>query len=129
MSSTASTRSGEPPVSHVHIGAGSFGLGMVVDICHRRAGFHTTVISRDSDKEYQRCLRERGHYSIIFDGDRATMKRLTPPIHWYKDQDDAQTISLLASPSVTFVTTSVRKENLPEAAPLIAHAIERRAAT
>src|SRR5713101_4027646 len=32
--------------SHVHIGAGSFGLGMVVPLC-RGAGFKTAILSRE----------------------------------------------------------------------------------
>jgi len=101
---------------------------MVVDICHRCAGLSTTVVSRNSGREYHQGMREQGNYSIIFDDDPASATRLAPPIRWYESNDDPQISTLLASPSVTLVTTSVRKENLREASSLIAHAIEKRVA-
>src|SRR5438445_12723916 len=57
---------------HITVGAGSFGLGMVVDICHRRANFRTAVLSQYSGKEHQdllratklcRCIRRRSRAS------------------------------------------------------------------
>src|SRR5437870_2147173 len=52
---------------HIHVGAGSFGLGMVVDICHRRANFRTAVLSQYSGKEHQDLLRAQQSYAVVFD--------------------------------------------------------------
>jgi mannitol-1-phosphate/altronate dehydrogenase len=113
-------------ISHIHIGAGSFGLGMVVDICHREASFRTAVITKSSDKQHQRVLRENGGYSIIYDDDRNSATMLAPLIRVYDDEHDSHILDLLVKPSVVLITTSVRKENLDAVARLLAQAFERR---
>jgi mannitol-1-phosphate/altronate dehydrogenase len=111
---------------HIHFGAGSFGLGMVVEICHGQAGLRTVVVSRDSNKEYHRLLKAKGSYSVLLDGDSNRRMNLSPSLRYYTDQDLEQIVEMMAGPSVLLITTSVRKENLPSIAPILARAMMRR---
>jgi mannitol-1-phosphate/altronate dehydrogenase len=121
------TANNDPHINHVHIGAGSFGLGMVVDICDR-ASFRTAVITKWNNKEHQRLLRVNPSYTVLYDDNPNTTKQLTPMLHIYEHESDAKLLDLLANPSVVLITTSVRKENLLKVAPLLAKAFERRTA-
>src|SRR5437899_5680913 len=85
---------------HIHVGAGSFGLGMVVDICHRRANFRTAVLSQYSGKEHQDLLRAQQSYAVVFDGDPEHREILKINLHYYAKEDHSKAVELLASPSV-----------------------------
>jgi mannitol-1-phosphate 5-dehydrogenase len=115
------------PPDHIHIGAGSFGLGMVVEVCNR-GGLETAVLNRQSDRDHHRLLRELGRYQVVFDDSRQNRITVSPRIHYYDRDDDSVAINLLASPSVKLITTSVKKDNLPKVAPLLLHGLEKRAA-
>lgn len=111
---------------HIHVGAGSFGLGMVVDICHRRANFRTAVLSQYSGKEHQDLLRAQQSYAVVFDGDPEHREILKINLHYYAKEDHSKAVELLASPSVGLITTSVGKENLRTVSALLARAFEKR---
>jgi len=114
------------PIHHVHIGAGLFGLGMVMDLCNS-AGFHSAVLNPRSVKERHIILEQTGKYYVIYDGDRSQRREITARFRYYDDAErDAEALDLLADPSVMLVTTAVRKDNLSTIAPLLALAITRR---
>ena len=125
MSDLARTAPEELP-QHIHFGAGSFGLGMVVEICHGQAGLRTVVVSRKSNKEYHRLLKSKGSYSVLLDGDSNRRMSLSPSLRYYTDQDLEQIVEMMAGPSVFLITTSVRKENFASLAPVLARGLVRR---
>lgn len=110
---------------HLHIGAGSLGLGMIVEVC-RKAGFETAVLNRHSSKEHHELLGRLGNYHVIFDGNPKTRITLRPQFHYYKNDDDSLALDLLASPSVKLITTAVKKDNLSKIAPLLFYALNKR---
>lgn len=116
---------GQPGPKHVHIGAGSFGLGMVVELCHR-AGLEMAVLNRQSTKDHHQLLRELGNYHVTFDDDPNCRITLSPKFHYCVGEHDQAAIDLLAGRSVELITTSVKKDNLVDIAPLLARALQKR---
>jgi mannitol-1-phosphate/altronate dehydrogenase len=109
---------------HVHIGAGKFGLGMVVDLCHR-AGFRTLVMNRKSGAEHHHPLGSRGAFRVVYDNAaHQELKKVTA--HFYDSALETEAIELIANSSVRLLTTSVRPDGLRDVAPLIAEALARR---
>jgi|GEM_PF-7086687 len=111
---------------HVHFGAGSFGLGMVVEICHGQAGLRTVVVNRESEKDHHKLLKANGSYAVELDGDRDRHTTLKPEFLYYTEQDKERLLNLLASPSLLLITTAVRKENLSLITPLLSEGLARR---
>jgi mannitol-1-phosphate/altronate dehydrogenase len=126
MSNVPATIPGDSFPEHVHIGAGPFGLGMVVDVCQRRAGLKTAVLSRYSGKEYQDLLKAQSKYSIRYEDDPRRHSTLNVHVRYYAGDHDADTLELLSRPSVALITTSVGKENLKEIGHLLARSFENR---
>jgi mannitol-1-phosphate 5-dehydrogenase len=125
MAETETTTLDDSPIEHVHFGAGTFGLGMVVEICHGEAGLKTAVVNRDSRREYHKILKSKGNYSVLFDGDR--QKILKPKFCYHTTENEQSIVDLLSGPSVALITTSVKKDNLPAIAPLLARGLLKRA--
>jgi mannitol dehydrogenase-like protein len=111
--------------THVHIGTGKFGLGMVLDMC-KRAGFESIALNRNSGKKHHPVLLRDRSYRIEYDDDSSTSHAIDADFHFYHDESDREAIALLASPSVVLITTSVGPDGLKEVAPLLARAIEER---
>lgn len=111
---------------HIHIGAGSFGLGMVVEIC-KRAGFKTTILNRQSTREHHEVLRRDEKYDVVFDGNSAKRQTISAQLHYYDGDSDCAAVALLGDPAVRLITTSVKKENLPQIARLLLRGLEKRA--
>src|SRR3989442_8453916 len=112
--------------THVHFGAGKFGLGMVVDICSR-AGFDSVVLNRASTgSSHHEALRRNSSYWISFDGDSEKAQLRSPAFYYFEHESDEHALGLLAAPSVVLVTTSVRPDGLRAVAPLIARALDLR---
>src|SRR5207253_11272067 len=88
---------------HIHVGAGSFGLGMVVDICHRRANFRTAVLSQYSGKEHQYLFRAQQSYAVRFDGDPQHREFLKINVHYHSNEDHSKDVELLAMPDVGII--------------------------
>jgi mannitol-1-phosphate/altronate dehydrogenase len=122
MAITSSTQSSE----HIHFGAGSFGLGMVVELCHRQAGLETTVLSRYSNKPYQNILKRVGEYSVTFDNNSAQRNILKPQIEYYTEGQTEGAVAMLANPSVSLITCSVKKDNIDAIAAILAHGLRQR---
>ena len=101
---------------------------MVVDLC-TRAGLESVILSRDRDieRDYHRILKRDQSYSIVFENPSST-RTIRVPVHYYRGDTDESAVQLLAAGDVTLITTSVRKDNLPAIAPLLARAIDRRSA-
>ncbi len=127
MSETKATKPDDPLIEHVHFGAGTFGLGMVVEICHGEAGLKTAVVNRESEREYHRILKSKGSYSVLLDSDVSRQKILKPSLHYYTAETEGTIVDLLANPSVALVTTSVKKGNLGKIAHLLARGLAKRA--
>jgi mannitol-1-phosphate/altronate dehydrogenase len=113
---------------HVHIGAGLFGLGMVLDIC-QKAGLSSIVLNRNSTKPHHERLRNAKGYRIVYDAIPEKHKDINLPFRYYQDHTDDEAIQLVASPEVNLLTTSVKPDGLRNVAPLIARGIERRRQT
>src|SRR3989442_16033692 len=97
--------------THIHIGAGRFGLGMVLDIC-RRAGFQSALLHRLSDKAHHPTLRRHSRYTIIYEDTPSAVETVSLPIHYYENETDPRALELLAEPSVVLITTSVTPNGL-----------------
>lgn len=113
--------------THVHIGAGRFGLGMVLDVC-QQAGFKSIALHRATEKAYHQTLRSKKFYKIIYDNNLASPRTINANFHYYQSFDHSQAVNLLAEPSVLLITTSVTADGLRDIAPLLARALEIRKA-
>src|ERR1700694_972410 len=99
---------------------------MVVDLC-TRAGLESVILSRDSERDHHRILKKEQSYSIVFENPSST-RTIHVPVHYYRGDTDESAVRLLAARDVALVTTSVKRDNLPAIAPLLASAIARRSA-
>jgi hypothetical protein len=111
--------------NHVHIGAGSFGLGMVLPIC-QSAGFSTVVLNRQSAKPHHHLLQKNGTYMLRYDNDPATDDQVRIAIRYYATDHDEAVLEILSSRSIILITTSIKADNFTHFAPILAKAIERR---
>jgi len=111
---------------HIHIGAGSFGLGMVVDICHGDAGLRTAVVARESSRDYHRILQTKGAFSVLFDSNQDRRRTLKPSFHYYNPDNSQSVIQLLIGAKVSLITTAVRRERLDDVGRVLATALQER---
>ena len=98
---------------------------MVLEICGR-AGFETIVLNRRSSKDHHRLLKERGRYSVVFDGSAKTRITISPSIYYFESPEDAAALDFLANPSVELITITVKKDNLQDISPLLQSALQMR---
>ncbi len=111
--------------THVHIGAGKFGLGMVVDLC-RRAGFRTIVLNRTNLNDHHPMLRDRRSYRIEYFDLPQESTNVTIGLHYYSADREENAVAFLASPSVVLLTTAITPDAFAAVAPLLADGIEQR---
>jgi len=111
MSESTTIEAEQPVPRHVHIGAGSFGLGMVVEVCHR-AGLSSAVLNRVSGKKYHEFLQQNQSYDVVFDNKADKRSTLAPRFYCYENGNEPEVLKLLAHPNVELITTSVTQDGL-----------------
>jgi mannitol-1-phosphate/altronate dehydrogenase len=126
MSEPTALESEQPFPRHVHIGAGSFGLGMVVEVCHR-AGLSSAVLNRISRKKYHESLQQNQSYEVVFDDTPDKRIELAPRFYCYENGNEPEVLRLLAHPNLELITTSVTQDGLKGVAPLLARTLQDRA--
>jgi len=106
-------------LSHLHIGAGKIGLGLVCEVA-RDAGFNTVILNHKGTRKEplysflkekrQYTLKKIGHSQVLVDGVN---------LHLYSDSSPEECAPFFTNPGLSLVTTAVKAPNLRDAARVI----------
>ncbi len=114
------------PGSHVHIGTGSLGLGLIGDLANR-ARLNTCFVNRVSKEEYHKILSEERSYILDVDGKPQTVAGFE--VVTYPERAPEQCRDVFANPDIFLITTAVKASNLDSSALVLAHGLQRRMET
>lgn len=114
--------------SHVHLGAGAFGLGFVIPLV-QQAGLKSSLANRaKGSATHHACnvaIQRHGSYDLVLKG-KQTRTEIVPIEEFvFVDVDTERFLEVVANPKTRLLTTALRQGFLPSV-PLLADAVANR---